>query len=136
MTSEKSITKAKISKRLLKEFDETRKERERCAETINWLLGQLVNNLPVHVHSVTYRCKTRESFKKKLGRPDKNYRSLTDITDLVGLRLTTYFEDDIDQIAEMIENEFEIDRENSVDKRASHAPDGWIHVFTLCGYNV
>ena len=39
------------------------------------------------------------------------------ITDLVGLRIITYFEDDIDKIAEIFKTEFDIDFPNSVDKR-------------------
>ena len=49
------------------------------------------------------------------------YKELKDITDLVGIRIITYFEDDIDIIAEIVKKEFDIDSINSVDKRQIEA---------------
>ncbi|MGG0669859.1 hypothetical protein ABE073_15195 [Lederbergia citrisecunda] len=44
---------------------------------------------------------------------------MRDITDTVGVRVITYFNDDVDKIAKVIEREFEVDRENSIDKRVT-----------------
>ena len=41
----------------------------------------------------------------------------------MGLRVITYFEDDVNKIAKMIEEEFEIDRANTIDKRQLLDPD-------------
>ena len=38
--------------------------------------------------------------------------------DLLGIRIITYFRDGVDAVAKLIEREFSVDRDNSVDKRA------------------
>ena len=69
------------------------------------------------VNQVTYRVKTRQSAENKvLDNPDK-YRSIADLTDLLGVRVITYFPDQVDDVAGIIEREFDIDHENCVDKR-------------------
>lgn len=76
-----------------------------------------------NVHSVTFRVKDRESFERKIQRSGAFYESLSAITDVAGVRIITYFEDDVDALAQVIEREFEIDTANSVDKRAALDPD-------------
>ena len=55
--------------------------------------------------------------EKKYLDPTKNYQELNDITDLAGLRVITYYEDEVDAVAAALEREFNIDRKESVDKR-------------------
>ncbi len=69
------------------------------------------------VHSVTVRVKSRASLATKLARPDRSYRELWDVTDLLGLRVITYFEDGVDRVAELLERRFSVALEHSVDRR-------------------
>jgi putative GTP pyrophosphokinase len=46
--------------------------------------------------------------------PDK-YPSIADLTDLLGVRIITYFPDQVDDAAAIIEREFDVDYENSVE---------------------
>src|SRR3712207_6477493 len=62
----------------------------------------------VSVHGVSHRIKTPESLAGKLARPDKIYQRLDDLTDLVGLRVITFFEDSIEQVARLIEEHFRV----------------------------
>ena len=48
---------------------------------------------------------------------------LEDITDISGVRVITYFPDTVDQVASLIEREFEGSSRRSVDKRAALDPD-------------
>ena len=48
---------------------------------------------------------------------------MDDVTDLVGIRVITYFADDVNAIAQVIENEFEIDSQNSTDRREALEAD-------------
>lgn len=69
------------------------------------------------VHSVTFRIKDRASLVGKVARPDRSYRSLWDVTDLVGLRVITYFEDGVDHVGKLIETKLPVVFEHSIDKR-------------------
>lgn len=68
-------------------------------------------------HQITYRVKGRDSLSNKLLRKNNKYASIKEITDIIGLRIVIYFEDDIDKVAEVFKKEFKVDYPNSVDKR-------------------
>jgi hypothetical protein len=68
--------------------------------------------------------------------PKKNYRQLDDITDQAGLRIITYYEDEVDLVAKAIKREFEIDSENSIDKREIDAEKfGYYALNCVCRYS-
>jgi putative GTP pyrophosphokinase len=69
------------------------------------------------MHSVTSRVKDRASLSGKLTRSGKHYESLFHVTDIVGIRVITYFDDELDRIGDLIARHFVVDRERSVDKR-------------------
>ena len=69
------------------------------------------------LHSVTLRIKSRASVARKLARPDRTYARLWDITDLVGLRVITYFEDGVDRVGQLVEARLAVDFQHSIDKR-------------------
>ena len=103
-----------------------------CHELVEKLLVR--KGLKDLVHSVTRRTKLSERLREKLMREDKHYSAVTDVTDLAGLRIITYFADDVDKVASVIEREFKIDEENSVDKRAVMDPDrfGYLSLHYVC----
>lgn len=70
----------------------------------------------IRVNEISSRVKEKSSFKNKIAK-DFKYSSLSDVTDISGLRIICYFDSDIDKIAKLIENDFDVDYENSVDKR-------------------
>ncbi|EGW37927.1 RelA/SpoT domain-containing protein [Desulfosporosinus sp. OT] len=87
------------------------------------LLKGILQLKGINVHSITSRVKSRESLKRKANREDDKYTKLEDITDLAGIRIITYFADQVDLIASFVEEEFEVDRSNSVDKRELIDPE-------------
>ena len=87
------------------------------------LARQLADDVGLKLHSITLRIKARDSVAAKLARPDRTYRSLWELTDLVGLRVITYFEDGVDRVARLIERHLPIDFRNSIDKRKSSEHD-------------
>lgn len=89
------------------------------SKTVADLLQRVLSEHGIRPHSITYRSKSPESLAKKIARPDKNYQTLSEITDLAAIRVTSYFESDVDLIAKAIETEFEVDQENTIDKRQS-----------------
>ncbi len=80
------------------------------------------------VTAVDSRIKKESSLAGKLSLKGGKYGEVTDVTDLLGVRVITFYSDDVDKIASMVENLFDIDRENSVDKRKMHELDSF-------GYN-
>ena len=48
---------------------------------------------------------------------------LAEVTDLVGLRIITYYREDVTRVGEILKKEFQIDATNSVDKAAGLDPD-------------
>jgi ppGpp synthetase/RelA/SpoT-type nucleotidyltranferase len=67
---------------------------------------------------VQARAKKIESFSEKIIRKDKYKNPLTDMTDLCGARVITHFSKQVHEICKFIEENFEIDRENSLDLKS------------------
>ena len=79
-------------------------------------LASLLAERQVMVHFVSSRVKSPASLRRKLARPEKTYQSLWDVTDLVGLRIATYFEDTMEEVARLVEHRFAVDFGHSTDK--------------------
>lgn len=79
------------------------------------LINSLLKEKGIAIHGIESRVKDRDSLSKKI--VEKEYLSLSENTDTLGLRVITYFEDDVDKIADILKEEFYLDVENSVDKR-------------------
>jgi putative GTP pyrophosphokinase len=94
--------------------------------TLEGLIESLLKAKEIRVHRVEHRVKTWRSATLKAARKvnaEGEPRPLESFTDLLGLRVITYFKDEVDDVAELIEDEFAIDRDNSVDKRDALDPD-------------
>jgi putative GTP pyrophosphokinase len=104
------------------------------AESCSSLLQTLLRQGTGRVHSVSCREKSPDRLVEKLGKQDKGYSALSDVTDLAGVRIITYFSDDVDEIADIIEAEFDIEAEQSIDKRAALDPDrfGYLSLHYIC----
>ena len=103
-------------------YDERKDKFESYALTLKSLLTTLICNEKISIHSLESRVKTKKSLEGKINKKGK-YKSIDDITDIVGIRIITHYADDVDKIAAIVEKEFTIDQENSIDKRTSIAPD-------------
>lgn len=90
------------------------------ATKVQELILSILRQQGITPHSVTYREKSLSSLREKINRGGKAYENpLDQITDLAGVRVITYFLTDVDKIVPLIENQFVIDKGNSVDKRQS-----------------
>lgn len=107
----------------LGEYDACYALHKAYTDKLRGLLAELLEQEKVHIHSVTSRVKPRDSLAEKLQRPTAHYSSLSEVTDLSGVRITTYFSDGVDKAAELIRREFDLLPEFCVDKRAAIAPD-------------
>ena len=108
---------------LLEEYERKFELYRAFATKVETLLRDIVADKKLPVHSVSSRVKTRHSLEQKLKRPGSSYRALSDVTDLVGMRIICYFADDVDRIAALVEQQFQTDTVNTVDKRKILDPD-------------
>ncbi|MGN4124873.1 GTP pyrophosphokinase [Lysinibacillus sphaericus] len=107
---------------IISEYESKRAMYLEYEDNIKRLVNSLLKTEEIYIHAIESRVKELESLKKKIN--DKNkYKSINEITDILGLRLITYFEDDVDKIANLLKQEFILDKVNSVDKRAKDNPE-------------
>ena len=107
-------------KEIVEEYSASRGSYEACLKYVENTVESIIKSQSINVHEIIGRVKTVESLQGKVKR--KNYSNLAEITDLCGIRIITYFSDDVDRIAELISQEFEVDVENTIDKRKSEDP--------------
>lgn len=108
---------------VLKEYDKDKKVYERFAEDVENLLIKFLENNNITYNAITHRLKSRESLSNKIDVKNDKYEALSNITDIAGVRVISYYADDVDKIAEIVENEFAVDEKNSIDKRKALEPD-------------
>lgn len=115
--------KVKFDNSILDEYKASKDLHEEFCKKIKGLLKDITKGNNVNCHSIDSRVKTESSLELKIEKSDGKYSNLSDITDVSGLRIITYFSDDVDKIASILKEEFEIDVDNSVDKRSKLDPD-------------
>ena len=108
---------------LLNEFDSIVSAYDNFTAKTKGLIETLVDRSSVKPHSISSRIKDRASLERKIRKHSPPYTSLEEITDIGGIRITTYFADDVDVVAALLDRNFEVDAGNSVDKRLIHDPD-------------
>jgi GTP pyrophosphokinase len=120
---------------ILGEYDERAPLYAEFASTVHALLAACLERRRIKVHSVSFRVKKRNSLAGKLAGAGYRYAHIEDVTDIVGVRVVTYFADEVDDIARLIEEEFAVDWANSVDKRAilEHDRFGYLSLHHVVG---
>jgi putative GTP pyrophosphokinase len=114
---------------LLNAYDQHREALTALGTRLEGELKALLLKAAVPVQFVSWRLKTRDSLAHKLSRPEKTYGHLWDVTDLVALRVSTYFEDHLEQVSRLIEQHFQIDFGHSADKTK---PEGYRSIHYVC----
>ena len=125
MTKRKTInTSEQLIGDILNKYDEQCVIFEEFTSVTHRLILDLLKSNNLRVHSVTSRIKTKESISGKLKKASEDtYQCLDDIHDICGIRIITYYPDEVDAVAGIIQKEFNIDYNLSVDKRAILDPD-------------
>lgn len=104
----------------VEEFKAQKEKYNSLKDRVEGLLKDLLENEAIIPHQINSRVKTEDSLTKKILKKDK-YKSLNEITDIIGFRIITYLESDVDKVEELIRKEFQIDLANSIDKRQQTA---------------
>ncbi|MCR5064344.1 MAG: hypothetical protein K6A67_01095 [Bacteroidales bacterium] len=119
---------------ILDEYRERRQEFEQIKDVVIDTLRQRLDNNHIVVAGLEGRVKTEKSLTGKLELKGYKYHILDDITDIIGVRIITFFSDEVDVISALVERIFEIDWENSVDKRKMLEIDrfGYMSLHYIC----
>lgn len=106
-----------MKKEILLEYDQMKSLYDSLGNKCETLIRELLEVNGIVVHHLSHRTKNREKVADKVVRKGLKYTCLDDITDITGIRIITYFAEDVDIIADIIKSEFKIDPDNTIDKR-------------------
>ena len=122
------------AQQILQEYRDNLPEFEKQAREIHQILQKTFERIGLIVAGLEYRVKKEDSLAGKLELKGAKYKSLADITDIVGLRVSTYYSEDVDKVASAVDRLFIIDWENSVDKRKLLEIDtfGYMSLHYIC----
>lgn len=118
-------------------YEDLAEQLDQFGRFLCFTLARVMKAKKLDPHSITYRVKSLDSANRKLASKPERYKDITDLTDLLGLRLITYFDDDVDRVSEIIQTEFDVDEDNSIDKRKALDPDrfGYVSVHFILSMN-
>ncbi len=121
---------------ILEEYHEQLPRFRDAEKKVRRLLREALERNSMEVTALETRIKTEKSLAGKLALKGAKYNTLSDITDILGARIVTFYTDDVDRIAAMAEQMFDIDWDNSVDKRRLHQLDsfGYNSLHYVCRY--
>ena len=119
---------------ILDEYREKLPVYEKMKPVVLNLLRTCLNNNRIIVSGLEARVKTEKSLIGKLELKGYKYHSLEDITDILGARIITFYSDEVDIISALAEKLFDIDWDNSVDKRKMLEIDrfGYVSLHYVC----
>lgn len=113
---------------LLQQYRELLPTLKQLADEASSQLHHALREQGIYITAMEHRVKTEKSLAGKLELKGAKYKSIDDITDLVGLRVITFYTDEVDKVAAIAKRVFDIDWQESVDKRKLHQLDSF-------GYN-
>ena len=116
------------SEMLLEQYRERLPVYERMAQLAEEALRHALDAQHVNVTTIEHRVKTEASLAGKLELKGGKYHTLDDVTDIVGMRVVTFYSADVDKVAAIVNETFVVDWSKSVDKRKLHRLDSF-------GYN-
>lgn len=121
---ETSRTIAYNDERVIDRYTEKRPLYEKFVLHLADLVRGLMDKAGIEVHAVEHRAKSVESFRDKIRRPGKHYGNpLQDVSDLVGVRVILYYEEDVRKVCNLLKREFIIVKSQSADKAKMRTED-------------
>ena len=119
---------------IIQDYRDNYESYQKLEEIVVALIEEEIKESGLMVFQVMHRLKKEDSLRGKLEKWGDYYQERLDLMDLLGVRVITYFQDDVDVIAERIEKLFVIDRENSTDKRKLIEADrfGYLSLHYIC----
>lgn len=103
---------------IVRQFHEKRGLYETFTQRLYHLLEELLSQSGIPIDHLECRVKTLESFLEKIERKKYYHDAFGKMTDIAGIRVVTYYQDHIEQVRDLLQREFTIDADQSVDKSA------------------
>ena len=119
---------------ILQEYRDNLPKFEKAASEAFDKLKKTIADAGIPVAATEYRIKTEDSLAGKLELKGSKYKTLSDITDIIGIRVITFYIDDVDKVSSVIDRLFDIDWANTIDKRKLHEIDsfGYMSLHYVC----
>ena len=113
---------------ILQQFRDQLPILQRLDELVYQHLSRVLKEQGIYVNAIEHRVKKEDSLAGKLERKGYKYADINNLTDLVGVRIITFYTDDVDKVAAIAKRTLDVDWKESVDKRKLHDLDSF-------GYN-
>lgn len=128
------MTHDQYSEMILDEYHENQPIFERMQNLICNKIHTSLDENHILIAALESRIKTEKSLLGKLERKGYKYHSLYDITDILGIRIITFYNNEVDLISAHVEQLLDIDWENSIDKRKMLEIDrfGYLSLHYIC----
>ncbi|MBF0418245.1 MAG: hypothetical protein HQL86_08355 [Magnetococcales bacterium] len=94
--------------KILIQYDQQKKNYQDFLERTLTLIKEFIVPDGPKIHSIVGRIKEKESLVEKLHNPKTPYATLSDLPDIAGIRIITYFEEEVQVISEIIRREFNV----------------------------
>lgn len=119
---------------IMQQYREMRDTYAKIESIVNGILQGSIEREGIEYAKISSRVKTEDSLAGKLDLKGYKYRSLADITDIFGARVSTLYSDEVDLVSAVVERLFTIDWDNSIDKRKMLESDrfGYMSVHYIC----
>lgn len=122
------------SEMILQEYLEQLPQFQEAEKRLTESIRDHLSKAGIRIAGLESRIKTESSLIGKLALKGTKYKGLADITDILGFRVITFYPDDVDKVASVIDRYYEVDWDNSVDKRKLHDIDsfGYLSLHYVC----
>lgn len=105
---------------ILKQYRERLPIFEKMKSIVKKALEDSIQQNHIYINALEIRIKAEKSLAGKLELKGAKYTNLSDLTDILGARIITFYTDEVDKIAALVDHVFDIDWQNSIDKRKMH----------------
>lgn len=105
---------------ILEQYRENMPAYKKMERIVHDVLEESLKAQGIYINALETRVKTEKSLAGKLELKGSKYRDITDLTDIVGARVITFYIDEVDKIAALVDKVFNVDWKHSVDKRKMH----------------
>ncbi|MCA9797214.1 MAG: RelA/SpoT domain-containing protein, partial [Candidatus Eremiobacteraeota bacterium] len=125
-----------MKEEILRQYEACRFDLETVKTALEHDLLARLQEARLDISGIIARVKSIDSLRGKLQRPDRTYASLDQVHDLLGLRVVTYFEDGVEDVADVIEKNYDVDWQHSIDKGRQLDPTqfGYRSLHYVCAF--